>query len=198
MSRVSATAATAAMSSGSIHAMRPFPNGNTTVPRAMRSRCRSITVVKNVGCSTVDATGDRSRRRSIVRWLPCSPLSSPGTGMFDTFTMRSMPVRSAASITLVSSSTCARDGDETRNTARTPSLAAITDDMSPRSPSTTSAASISPTASGLRTNARTGVESARSSRTTRPPRSPAAPITSTVTLGVSRSSVPLVGEEVLR
>ena len=136
--------------------------------------------MKKDGSSTVDATEDSANRRSIARWLPCKPPSTPGIGMFDTFTMRATPAASAASTALVSNCTWSRVGEDTRNRARTPAIALVSDAGSPRSPSTTSLTPTLSIASGRRTSARTATPSCVSARTTRPPRSPAAPTTSTV------------------
>ena len=107
--------------------------------------------MKKEGSSTVDATEDSANRRSIARWLPCRPPSTPGIGMFETFTMRATPAASAASTALVSNCTWSRVGEDTRNRARTPATALRSDAGSPRSPSTTSLTGTLATASGRRT-----------------------------------------------
>ena len=160
MSPTSATAATSAMSCGSTHATRPDPNGSTMRPRSISACCRSSTVVKNDGSSTVAATGDAASRRSIARWFPCRPPTTPGIGMLETLTMRATPAASAASIALVSNATWSRVGDDTRNTARTPCerrcerrrIPEIAEHHLRRRPRRA-------TASGRRTNARTGTRS---------------------------------------
>ena len=103
--RTSASAPTAAMSAGSIQPIFPDPVGSTRTPCAIASRCLSITLEKNEGCRIVARQLEAASRRSIARWLPWRPVSSPAIGMFETFTIRSTPAASAASIALVSSST---------------------------------------------------------------------------------------------
>ncbi len=137
-SRASTSAATAATSRGSIHAIRPSPVGITKRPRRRSPSCRSSTDVKNDGWSTVEASGELASRRSIARWLPCSPSSSPGIGMFEIFTMCSTPARSAASMPLVSIRTCSRVGELRRNTRHAPANARSRESGSPRSAVTSS------------------------------------------------------------
>ena len=80
--------ATAAMSRGSIHAILPGAGRQHERPPATASPCLSSTDSRRTtaaGSSRRQATPRAAR--SIARWLPCRPVSSPAIGMLETFTI---------------------------------------------------------------------------------------------------------------
>jgi hypothetical protein len=128
------------------------------------SRCRSIRA-----CQSQKATRD--------------PGSAPRA---DSLTSRRTPARAAASMRLVSYSTCGGRLPQARNTTSIPSRAAWIDAGSAKSPTASSRSGPRAAAAraGSRTKARTGMPRAASSPTTADPTLPVAPVTSVVCICV--------------
>ena len=70
----------------------PSPVGNTKRPaREQRELALRAPTRRTTAAARWTRRGDAASRRSIARWLPCRPSSSPAIGMFETFTTCSTP-----------------------------------------------------------------------------------------------------------
>ena len=177
------------MSRGSIHAILPGAGRQHDAGRrATTSRCLSMHGREERRLQHRRRARRAASRRSIARWLPCRPVSSPAIGMFETFTMCSTPGalggldRVGLELDLIprrrrheehARHARARARRATRDRARSP-----THDVGHRR----SVAGERPA------HERAHLDAARPRARTRPrrPSSPVAPITSTVTAGESR------------